>query len=196
MLLNIKSMPTNASLGSLAHYTWNNHVLVGCETVKTYLLFPVPVLFCRSIWCGRLQNRVQDRGWALLNMFYSNTRSASLVSHSSHSSLCLHPSLYPRLVHLPLPPPLSFVSFAPAVLPPSSSFCDGSTPCSRSHSPASRENGVQLGAWARCWCAGFLPEVLSTWVGLWMLPKTSGRDSRSYLAELVHLLKELVVKNE
>lgn len=118
-------------------------------TVKTYLLIPVQALFCRSVWCGRLQNRVRDRGWALLNMFYSNTRSASLASHSPRSSLCLHPSLYPGLVHLSLPPPesspppLSFVSFAPAVLPLPSSFCDGSTPCSRSRSPASRENGVQ-----------------------------------------------------
>lgn len=31
---------------------------------------------------------------------------------------------------------------------------------------------------------------------LWMLPQTSVQDSRGYLAELAHLLKELVVKNE
>lgn len=186
-------MLADNSLGRrLACSTLNKQVLVGCDTARTYLLFPVLVLFCRSVWCGRLQNRVQDRGWALLNMFYSNTKSDSLVSHSSPSSLRLHHSLYPGLVHLSLSHPRfcqlppSFVSFAPAPLLPPFSSCDGSTPCSRSRSPASRENGVQLG----------VRVVLAMWLGLWMLLQTSRWDSRSYLAELVHLLKELVVKNE
>lgn len=193
MLLKINMTLAGTSLGGgLAHSTLNKQVLVGCDTARTYLLFPVQLLFCRSVWCGRLQNKVQDRGWALLNIFYSNTKSDALVSHSSPSSLCLDYSLFPGLVQLSLPhprfckPPPSLVSFAPAPLPPPFSSCDGNTPYSRSRSPASRENGVQLGARV----------VLAMWLGLWMLLQTSGWDSRSYLAELVHLLKELVVKNE
>lgn len=143
-------------LGELStlHVT-NTYVLLCRDNVETYLLFPVEVLFCRSVWCGRLQSRVQDRDWALPHRFYSNTRSGSLVLHLSHSSLFLRPSPHWALVHLPLPPlifsqaPPSFASFPHAPLPPRSSSCDGSTPCSQNRSPASQENGVQLGVPAR-----------------------------------------------
>lgn len=181
----------------MLHLT-HTYVLLCGDNVETYLLFPVQVLFCRSVWCGRPQSRVQDRDWALLHMFYSNTRSGSLAFRSSHSSLFLRPSLHSALVHLPLPPlilsqaPPSFVSFSHAPLPPPSSSCDGSRPCSRNRSPASQENAVQLGVPAHRRRAGRLPEVPS----MWMLLQTSVRDSRSYLAELARLLKELVVKNE
>lgn len=180
----------------------HTYVLLCGGNVETYLLFPVQVLFCRSVWCGRPRSRGQDRDWALPHMFYSNTRSGSLAFRSSHSSLFLRPSLHSAVVHLPLPPlilsqaPPSFLSSSHAPLPPPSSSCDSSTPCSRNWSPASQENGVQLGVPADRRRAGGLPEVWAMRMGLWMLPQTSVRDSRSYLAELARLLKELVVKNE
>lgn len=144
---------------STSHNTITYVFLCG-DNVETYLLFPVQALFCRSVWCGKLQSRVQDRDWALLHMFYSNTRSGSLVFHLSHSSLFPRPSLHSALVHLPLSPmtfsqaPPTCASFFHAPLPPPSSSCDGSTPCSQNWSPASQENGVQLGVPAERWRAG------------------------------------------
>lgn len=169
-------------------------------------MFPVQELFCRSVWCGRVQNRAQDRGWALLNTSYSNTMSASSVGHSSapplfsphrshHASLLPLPSLLPFSSPTHHPPPSS-ASSSPALLPPPASSCVGSTPCSRSQSPSCPGNGVRLGAPARRCTAGFLPEVLATPLEMWMRQQMAGQVARSYLAELVHLLKQLVVNNE
>lgn len=161
-VLNVKSLPAGTVelqisgimgmglLGDLSRLQATNAGVLLCgDGAQTYLWFPGQVLLCRSVWCGRLRSRAQDRGWALLHMFYSNTRSASLLFHLSHSSPSLRPSLPWALVHLP-PPPLTFSQAPPSLLsfsplPPPSSSCDGSTPCSQNHSPASQENGVQRG---------------------------------------------------
>ena len=160
---------------------------------KAHLGFPVQGLFCRSVWCGRVQNRAQGRGWALLNMSYSNMMFAFSLSHSSahtpsfqssplfspHPS---HPShRVPLLQFSSLAPPPSASSSAPRLPPPSSS-CVVSRPCSQRHSLACSGNAVRLGAPARHYMVEFLPEVsvtvLEMWMRQWMV-------ARSYLAELV-----------
>lgn len=179
-------------------------------------MFLVPELFCRSVWCGRVQNRVQDRGWALLNTSYSNTTSASSMSHSSaHNAWFLsapplfspHRSHHASLLPLPRPTLLLFSSLAPhprpssassspALRPPLFSSCVVSRPCSRRQSPSGPGNGVRLGVLARHCTAEFLPEVLVTALEMWMLPQMAGLVAASYLAELVQLLTQLVVNNE
>lgn len=183
-----------------------------CVIQKAHLVFPVLELFCRSVWCGRVQNRAQDRGWALLNMSYSNTTSASSMSHNP-SFQSVPPLFSPHLSHHarslslpPLPlllfsslaphPPPSSASSSPALLPPPVSSCIVSRPCSQSRSPCCPGNGVRLGALARHYTAEFLPEVSATALEMWMLQQTAGQVVRSYLAELVQLLKQLVVNNE
>lgn len=41
-------------------------------TQKAYLACRVHELFCRLLLCGIVQSKAQDRGWALLDKFYSN----------------------------------------------------------------------------------------------------------------------------
>lgn len=175
-------------------------------------MFPVPERFGRSVWCGRAQNKAQDRGWALPNMSYSNTPSASSVSHSSarsaplfspHHSYHAHAcsSLFPvspRLSSLNRRPPPSSASSPPAVLPPPpASSCVGSRPCSQSPSPSCPGNGVRRDALARRCTAEFLPEVLATEaLEMWLHQQKTCQVARSNLAELVQLLKQLVVNIE
>lgn len=149
-------------------------------------MFPVLELFCRSVWCGTVQNRAQDRGWAPLNMSYSNRPSASSASRpSAHSAPPLFsPPRSRRASPPPLllffsgtrrPPPFSASSSSPAPLPPAASSWAGSTPCSPSPSPSCPGNGVRLGAPARRCTAGFLPEVLATLLEMWMRQQMAGQ---------------------
>lgn len=165
---------------------------------RAHLVFPVQELFCRSVWCGKVQNRAQDRGWALLNTSYSNTKCALLLSCLSAQSPSFQsapplsspqPFHYVPLLFSFLAPPSS-ASSCPPLLPAPSSSCVVSRPCSQSPSPSCPGNVVLLGVPARHYTAEYLPEVsvtaLEMWMRQWML-------ARGYLAELVQLLKQLVV---
>lgn len=180
-----------------------------CGTQKAHLVLPVQEPFCRSVWCGRVQNRGQDRGWAPLNTSYRNTTSSSSKSRPpahrasplSVPALCSHPLLPPPVLFLfsspsPHPPPSSASSPPAALLPPPSSSCVGSRPCSQSPSLFCPGNGVRLVVQARRRSADFLPEVWVMEMEKWKLPQMSGRVERSYLAELLQLSKQLVVNIE
>lgn len=158
---------------------------------KAHLVFPVQELFCSSAGCGTVQNKARDRGWALLNMSYSNMTFASSLSHSpSHSpSFQSAPPLSSHCASLllssPLAPPSSASSRSPRLLPPASSSCAVSTPCSRSPCSSCPGNGVRLGVPAHHYTARFVPEVSVTLVEMWMFQRMAGRAEGGYLAELV-----------
>lgn len=160
-------------------------------------MFPVQELFCRSAGCGRVRNRAQHRGWAPLHMSYSNTASGS--SESRSYDLPLFP---PGASSLPLrssltPLPLSFSSSSrPSHLPLPASFFVVSTPCRQPRTPSCPRSGARLGAQARHRAAECPPVSLATALGTWTRHMSVGQGSRSSLAELVCLLKQLVVNNE
>lgn len=136
---------------------------------------PVRELFCRRAACGRVQNTGRDRGPAPLNTSYSNTTSASSSRRNQTP---------PHRGRNSPPLPSSSARRAPSAssrrpLPPAASSCGASTPRSSSRPPSCPGNGARSGALAG------RRKVAAV-----------GQFARSYLAELVQLLKQLIVINK
>lgn len=158
---------------------------------KTHLQFPVRESLCRSVGCDRARNRARGRGWALLNTSYSNTTSACPTARSCSHNLSFQGAPPPRLLLFsPSPHPLPSSASSPLpLLPPPSSSCAVCKPCSLSKSLSCPGNGARLDALASHHTVAFLPDILGTVALAWKLELTVGQTARSYLAELVQLLK-------
>lgn len=158
---------------------------------KTHLQFPVRESLCRSVGCDRARNRARGRGWALLNTSYSNTTSACPTARSCSHNLSFQAAAPPLLLLFsPSPHPLPSSASSPLpLLPPPSSSCAVCKPCSLSKSLSCPGNGARLDALASHHTVAFLPDILGTVVVAWKLELTVGQTARSYLAELVQLLK-------
>lgn len=158
---------------------------------KTHLQFPVRESLCRSVGCDRARNRARGRGWALLNTSYSNTTSACPTARSCSHNLSFQGAPPPPcLLFSPSPHPLPSSASSPLpLLPPPSSSCAVCKPCSLSKSLSCPGNGARLDALASHHTVAFLPDILGTVALAWKLELTVGQTARSYLAELVQLLK-------
>lgn len=158
---------------------------------KTHLQFPVRESLCRSVGCDRARNRARGRGWALLNTSYSNTTSACPTARSCSHNLSFQAAPPPLLLLFsPSPHPLPSSASSPLpLLPPPSSSCAVCKPCSLSKSLSCPGNGARLDALASHHTVAFLPDILGTVAVAWKLELTVGQTARSYLAELVQLLK-------
>lgn len=159
---------------------------------KTHLQFPVRESLCRSVGCDRARNRARGRGWALLNTSYSNTTSACPTARSCSHNLSFQAAPPPPrlLLFSPSPHPLPSSASSPLpLLPPPSSSYAVCKPCSLSKSLSCPGNGARLDALASHHTVAFLPDILGTVAVAWKLELTVGQTARSYLAELVQLLK-------
>lgn len=130
-------------------YSWLIWITV---TLETYLEFPAQGPICRLVGCDRVQSTAQDRGWAPLSMSYSSIVSGFHFSHNPSLQTAPHSSQMFHLLPSPLvrTPPPSLASFSQPPLPPGSSFCVVSKPCSLSRSPFYPGNAAQLGVLAHC----------------------------------------------